>query len=428
MQYLLFFVFFISSSVAYAQQNGTTLSVVKGASGFWNRVIEYDWSVQKSVNPLSIQLDKDASAQVGYSVMLTKTAKAPLDQFGATGRICVNNGGSVPTENLVITDNVQAKVGKGTFQTIASSPVDVSIHPVIAPGETFCYSYQSYFTPVLGASYRNEAKVTITNHSGFLPGGQNCAGPALCAFGPQDRVSFSLPASYALIYKDASATISDTFTALSGFEIDLSDEGPWNVTSAGELTFNANVTNVDAPCASSFQLHNAVKLIEADTLDERVSAADLGIATLDCLVDPPVVIGGCTYTQGYWKNHENLWPVTSLKLGNVVYTKDQLLAILDKPVGSGLSANGLISLAHQLIAAKLNTLKEDAAFGGLLINAIAQADALIGDLVVPPVGIGVLVPSEASALVGQLTAFNEGGDGFGNYDEDGILDTPPHCQ
>ena len=58
----------------------------------------------------------------------------------------------------------------------------------------------------------------------------------------------------------------------------------------------------------------------------------------------------CTLTQGYWKNHPNAWPVSSLKLGTVTYTKDQAIAILKTPV----KGNGLVQLAHQLIAAKLN--------------------------------------------------------------------------
>src|SRR6187551_989910 len=60
--------------------------------------------------------------------------------------------------------------------------------------------------------------------------------------------------------------------------------------------------------------------------------------------------GDCTYTQGYWKNHPDAWPVASLKLGTVTYTKVELIAIFKTPV----KGNGLIQLAHQLIAAKLN--------------------------------------------------------------------------
>ena len=53
----------------------------------------------------------------------------------------------------------------------------------------------------------------------------------------------------------------------------------------------------------------------------------------------------CAFTQGYWKNHPEAWPVISLKLGGVSYTKVQLLVILNLSV----QGNGLIALAHQLI-------------------------------------------------------------------------------
>src|SRR5688572_26918437 len=55
----------------------------------------------------------------------------------------------------------------------------------------------------------------------------------------------------------------------------------------------------------------------------------------------------CTLTQGFWKNHAEDWPVASLMLGANTYTSVELMAILDEPV----AGNGLIALAHQLIAA-----------------------------------------------------------------------------
>ena len=88
---------------------------------------------------------------------------------------------------------------------------------------------------------------------------------------------------------------------------------------------------------------------------------------------------GCVLTQGYWKNHASAWPVSSLTLGTVNYTKAQLLAILGAPV----KGNGLIDLAHQLIAAKLNSAK-GACVTLDVSNAIAASDLLIGALVTPP--------------------------------------------
>lgn len=110
----------------------------------------------------------------------------------------------------------------------------------------------------------------------------------------------------------------------------------------------------------------------------------------------------CTYTQGFWKNHESAWPVTSLTLGTVTYTKAQLISILRKSV----QGNGLTSMAHQLIAAKLNI--ANGADPTAASAAIAAADAQIGNLVCPPVGSGHLHPSTTSSKTQTLDDYNQG--------------------
>ncbi len=124
-----------------------------------------------------------------------------------------------------------------------------------------------------------------------------------------------------------------------------------------------------------------------------------GSAFVDCAVPS----GVCVRTQGFWKTHPNAWPVTSLTLGTVTYTQTQLLSILNQPV----SGNGLISLAHQLIAAKLNAANGASLPVGVQA-AIGAADALIGGLVVPPVGSGSLAPSATSGLTATLDSYNQG--------------------
>jgi hypothetical protein len=133
-----------------------------------------------------------------------------------------------------------------------------------------------------------------------------------------------------------------------------------------------------------------------------------------------VEVAGCTYTQGFWKtlgpsakaNNSNEWPVASLTLGTVVYTAAELQAILNTPVKD----NGLISLAHQLIAAKLNV--ANGASSATIAASIAAADPLIGALVIPPVGGGSLDPSTTSALTGALAGYNEGVTGPGHCDDE----------
>ena len=111
----------------------------------------------------------------------------------------------------------------------------------------------------------------------------------------------------------------------------------------------------------------------------------------------------CTYTQGYWKTHPEAWPVGNVTLGTVNYTQAQLLLIFDQPA----KGNGLISLAHQLIAAKLN-IAQGATPPASVMAAIAAADALIGSLVAPPIGAGSLAPATTSGLTETLDQFNQG--------------------
>jgi len=117
---------------------------------------------------------------------------------------------------------------------------------------------------------------------------------------------------------------------------------------------------------------------------------------------PTSTPSGCVFGQGFWKNHPAQWPVNQLQLGNTTYTQDQLLSILHQPV----RGNGLVLLAHQLIAAELNI--TNGAAGSCIQQTIADANALIGDLVIPPVGTGYLSPTDVSALAETLDQYDEG--------------------
>jgi hypothetical protein len=187
----------------------------------------------------------------------------------------------------------------------------------------------------------------------------------------------------------------------------------------GEILFdNGASTNCDGAlvCGTAYVFrafgHATSSLTRSDF------TANLTCSTLECNDD--CASGNCTLTQGYWKTHgpagcvtgnnTNTWPTTSLMLGSVSYTDLQLCSILNKPA----AGNGLIALAHQLIAAKLNVAK--GANGTDAASAIAAADALIGTLVVPPVGTGYLHPSLTGALTTTLAQYNEGLTGPGHCD------------
>ncbi len=170
-------------------------------------------------------------------------------------------------------------------------------------------------------------------------------------------------------------------------------------------TFSVTVEATTSAEVCDYVLTNTARM----SLNGRVRKT--ATATISVTCKPPEE-EGCTFTQGFWKNHPEAWPVTSLALGSVTYTAAQLGEIFDEPV----AGNGLISLAHQLTAAKLNI-----ANGASVTDVqddIDAADALIGGLVVPPVGSGHLDPSTTSALVDALTDFNEGTTGPGHCEDE----------
>lgn len=123
---------------------------------------------------------------------------------------------------------------------------------------------------------------------------------------------------------------------------------------------------------------------------------------------------GCTRTQGYWGSSPAgqarlivLVGMGGMEVGDVNYSASQLDDILDQPSGG----NALLILAKQLIAAKLNVL--NGADDSEIADEIAEADDLIGSLVVPPVGAGNVSPASAlgmqmTSVAGELDDYNNG--------------------
>jgi hypothetical protein len=109
-------------------------------------------------------------------------------------------------------------------------------------------------------------------------------------------------------------------------------------------------------------------------------------------------------TQGFWKTHPEVWPTGCLPmtLGNVSYTQAELLAIYNTPA----AGNGLIFLAHQLITTKLNAC--NGSNTSSVAATIAAADALIGNLVIPPIGSDFLAPNVCTSYTETLDQYNNG--------------------
>lgn len=181
-------------------------------------------------------------------------------------------------------------------------------------------------------------------------------------------------------------------------------------TSPGPISTNGSILAYTAAQIAS----HAGQFLAPDELSGLVFAypapnastlfSNTGYQLEDAVIVPCPPTTGCTLTQGGYKNNFNN-KILPLTLGTVSYTAAQINSILQD---TAIQGNGLLSLAHQLITAKLNIIY-GAAPDSATQQAINSADALIGSLVVPPVGTGSLPTSSTSGLESILTAFNQRG-------------------
>jgi trimeric autotransporter adhesin len=239
-------------------------------------------------------------------------------------------------------------------------------------------------TPTPTASATATFTPTATATATFTP-------TATATFTPTATATFTpTPTATATFTPTATATFTPTPTATATF------------TPTATATATATATFTPTPTATAtFTPTPTATATFTPTPSATATFTPTPTATATATATPTATPSGCVFGQGYWKNHRN-WPVNQLKLGNRLYGRQQLQAILEQSVNS----NGLIALAQQEIPAKLNIAK--GADGSCIEQTLANADALIGDLVVPPIGDGFLRPRQAAPYVNTLEQYNRG--------------------
>ena len=55
-------------------------------------------------------------------------------------------------------------------------------------------------------------------------------------------------------------------------------------------------------------------------------------------------------SPGYWKNHPDAWPVNTITIGDITYTKEEAIYLMNQPV----KGNKWYTMFKALVAAKLN--------------------------------------------------------------------------
>lgn len=314
-------------------QAGTTLSATVDTTAYYTRT--FHWTIDKSVTPDTWNLFTGESGTSTYTIAVTKDQGT--DEAWLSGRVCVTNGGDRSTENLTIVVMLyNGYPPPNDLLTLVT--VNVSGNPVLDPGETGCYPYRldipfsggAFPQPKPGGTYKVTANVTITNHSGWLPGGRNCPGPAPCPFGPSPSATATLPHSPTLINNT--------------IHVDDTNGSSWMFYASGSVSYARTFT-----CDSDAGTH-----VNTATIRET-GQSDSASVTVICTPR-----GGCTLTQGYWKTHSKYGPApynpTWAKIGeDTVFFKSgqSWYQVLWTPPSGG---NAYYILAHQYIAAKLNIL------------------------------------------------------------------------
>ena len=99
---------------------------------------------------------------------------------------------------------------------------------------------------------------------------------------------------------------------------------------------------------------------------KKIGTILVSTALLASIVIPSVL--ACAWTPGYWKNHREAWPTTSLTIGGVTYSESQLMGIL----WASNKGNAWINLMQKVIAMRFSILVVPGPAADALL---AEADA-----------------------------------------------------
>lgn len=141
----------------------------------------------------SIQLSQQAGTSLAARLTAGGYFRDEGSIFGVFGEICLENPGSVMTENLTVSGQVEINNHDGLgFHPLVGGSFSVENLVPLGAGETKCFQFDYPFAAVSGSTYRLAMTAQITNHSGWLTGGPHCPGPDLCQFGPTVREGFEI--------------------------------------------------------------------------------------------------------------------------------------------------------------------------------------------------------------------------------------------
>lgn len=402
-------------------QNGTTLQDQYVTMACYNSC---EWTFEMATLPTDcLPLYRGECADVNVGFTATKYCA-----IGFSGQVCgILNGGAVATENLKITVTLLQNCGGGTGYVAVAGPisVDLSSNPTLDPGEIGCYDYKIPYNYDPNCSYKVNADITITNHSGALgeesgPSPDSPSAKPDCT--PTDEcATVSVPCP---TITDVLGAAADGFTcSVVPGSIDLTDGGTGN--------FVVHICNEAALCEETYYASFAGTLTTCDTQTELADGGQICLSTVNDPRCPPT--GGCTRTIGYWKTHavdglygnntDHVSASLPIYLGTqggaktLAVTGNQQVVDIMKRIGPGGSSNGILKLYAQMLGTKLSiaaNLSDDSC----VEEAIAAADAFLATHSADD--WAGLSKDDRNAVLGWMSTFDQ----YNN----GLLSCASHCE
>lgn len=337
-------------SVAFDRDERNSAAEVEDADGNISRVV--------ASGPVS---SDTPFLEVPFSDFSAVTP-APAD-FSRLVRLSFQVESNTDGEDLVVALIFVPSIEK----TLESGPAQVPIYGDVATTWDFRISYQNGprdFDVVVRDSVPEELEITA-----LAPG----VGGASSSDGD---IEWTIPAA-----TDCSATCILDVTVQTALIPE--DGGRYQPTECGPFMLNSGATAYDP--------EDTVVLGPSNSLE--VEAVDGG--------EP---CGGGTGTPGYWKNHPEAWPVDSIEIGGVSYSREEAIALMESPTARDKTFN----MFEQLVATKLNLL--NGTTGSCIVDTVTEADAWMASY---PVGSNVRANSDAwrdsgSSLHGTLDDYNNG--------------------
>jgi hypothetical protein len=330
------------------------------------------------------RLCRNECQDVTATVSVTKGAQVS----GYSGTICVTNGGSVATLDLKVGASLESKAaGPGQFAATGCAATGLEVqHPVLAAGESFCYTYtiNCAINPTMSYRVSSDGYVTITNHSGS---GFTCGTPQ-GPNGKSNSVQGCAPSNDCVDVSDAPGTPVNSLNQsdATSWTIVASTTDNTHLCASGTVHFTLTICNVNGANDETWSAGNTSNVGTGSGSSH--CDAPFGLSTVGCRTN-----NGCSLTQGYWKTHGCVGPNGRSQYGQ---NPDRITPLLGtcgpitlgaKPISTcadaggvfqGVEHNGgnaILRLYSQLLAADLNIC--NGADGSCIAAAIADANAVL---------------------------------------------------